>query len=84
VVVTRELPEYSTARELSYHGCERCDYCLKACPVSAISRTGIDKQKCYRHLLEVDRYFEDLPLTDVCGKCACGPCAVLSGRDAAR
>ncbi len=63
-------------RELFFSGCEGCQYCQKVCPVSALGENGLDKAACYTYLLEVDRSFHDLPLSDACGKCACGPCAM--------
>lgn len=68
------------AREVFYPGCERCDYCVKVCPVSALGDQGLDKAACYRRLLEVNEFFDDLSLSDVCGKCANGPCALKAPR----
>ncbi|NHM26418.1 epoxyqueuosine reductase [Desulfofundulus sp. TPOSR] len=53
-----------------------CTACVKLCPTGALSVEGLDKEKCYRRLLEVDAYYTDLGLCDVCGKCATGPCAL--------
>lgn len=66
------------ARELYHPFCEKCDYCVKACPVSALGAGGLNKTACYQRLLEVNEFFDDLPLTDACGKCANGPCATRS------
>ncbi len=57
--------------------CKNCRYCQKACPTGALQEKGLDKKLCYRHLLAVAAFYSDLPLSDVCGKCANGPCAVL-------
>jgi epoxyqueuosine reductase len=65
---------------------ERCLYlaggscleCVWRCPVDALSEDGLDKQRCYRHCLEVAEMYRDLGLADVCGKCALGPCALES------
>jgi len=54
-----------------------CLYCVRHCPSGALTNGGLDRQKCYDYLLEVDRYFSDLGTCDVCGKCATGPCAKL-------
>lgn len=58
-----------------YHHDGSCRQCVKLCPVGALTEEGLDKALCYRRCLEVDAYFADLGLTDVCGKCALGPCA---------
>jgi len=52
-----------------------CQFCVNHCPTGALTVQGLDKHKCYAHLLEVDKQFLDLGLCDVCGKCATGPCA---------
>lgn len=55
-----------------------CLACVKNCPTGALKVQSLDKQKCYKHVLEVDKKFTDLGLTDVCGKCVVGPCALSS------
>lgn len=60
-----------------YHRQGQCLACVKKCPTGALTPEGLDKHKCYGHLLEVDAYYDDLGLCDVCGRCATGPCAVL-------
>lgn len=52
-----------------------CNACISHCPVSALTENGFDRHRCYDWLLEVDRHFSDMPLTDVCGKCCLGVCA---------
>ncbi|MBM7865270.1 epoxyqueuosine reductase [Heliobacterium gestii] len=55
-----------------------CRACERACPTGALSTTPFDRHACYAFLLEVDQAYPDLPLSDVCGFCACaGPCAVI-------
>lgn len=76
-LVTDAYLESSAQASALYHPvCERCDYCARICPVSALRDGSFDKAACYRRLLEVNDFYSDLPLTDVCGKCACGPCAL--------
>jgi len=66
---------------------ERCRYlhdgscmiCIQRCPVGALTESGLDKHRCYEWLLQVAEGFRDLGLTDVCGKCATGPCATECG-----
>ena len=55
-----------------------CASCVGRCPVAALRTDGsFDRGRCYESLLEVDAYFSDLPLTDVCGKCAVAlPCSM--------
>jgi epoxyqueuosine reductase QueG len=65
----------SPTKEIFYPGCDNCNYCVRACPVSALGEQKFDKAACYRHLLEVNEFYDDLPLCDACGKCANGPCA---------
>jgi epoxyqueuosine reductase len=52
-----------------------CKVCVERCPVGALTETGLDKQHCYKWLLQVADQFRELGLTDACGKCATGPCA---------
>ncbi len=55
-----------------------CRYCTSMCPTGALGEDGsLDKHLCHDHLLEVDRLFPELDMTDVCGKCVVGPCAIL-------
>jgi epoxyqueuosine reductase QueG len=63
-----------------YHHDGTCGLCVARCPVSALAVDGLfDRRSCYRHLLEVDAYYADLPLTDVCGKCSVGlPCSLMN------
>ncbi|HBV87836.1 MAG TPA: (Fe-S)-binding protein [Desulfosporosinus sp.] len=55
----------------------KCQFCVKNCPTGALTLKGLDKQRCYTELLDVDKRFPDLGLCDVCGKCSVGPCASL-------
>jgi len=57
-----------------------CQKCINSCPVNAIKEDGeFDRAACYKYLLEVDAFFNDLPLTEVCGKCSVGmPCSLRS------
>lgn len=54
----------------------KCHACVSKCRYSALFKTHFDRHACYRQCLANDAHFPDLPLTDVCGKCACGvPCS---------
>lgn len=66
----RPQEEYCLYRS---HG--KCAVCVKTCPTGALTVEGLNKQRCYQQLLEVDAHYSDLGLCDVCGKCATGPCA---------
>lgn len=55
---------------------KRCHVCVAKCQYGALSRTHFDRHSCYRQCLVNDARFSSLPLTDVCGKCACEvPCS---------
>lgn len=54
----------------------QCLDCVNLCPMRALQEDGIDRQRCYKWLMRMDEYFADLPLTDVCGKCSTGRCAL--------
>ncbi len=55
----------------------KCLKCVERCVFGALTEDGLDKRKCYDILLENDKYFADLQIADVCGKCACGvPCSL--------
>ncbi|MCL6638794.1 MAG: epoxyqueuosine reductase [Firmicutes bacterium] len=78
--VVIDAPVQPTARpseELCrhYRG-RRCVVCVQRCPIGALTLEGFDRKRCYAHLLQVNSHFSDLPLCDVCGKCATGPCAL--------
>lgn len=59
---------------------EQCLDCVNLCPMKALKQDGIDRQRCYQWLLKMDSHFSDLPLTDVCGKCSMGRCALWGYR----
>lgn len=75
LVTDRYLEPDVKAGNLYHPFCEECDYCIRACPISALGDEGLNKKACYQRLLEVNEFFDDLPLCDACGKCANGPCA---------
>lgn len=77
VVTSAEIPPTPRPAEefCLYYKTGKCSYCVDHCPTRALTTQGLDKQKCYRQLLEVDASYPDLGLCDVCGKCAVGPCA---------
>lgn len=76
LVLDYELRPSSRPEQRFYEKCVKCHYCSEICPVQALGEHGLDKQLCYQYLLEIDAYYADLPVCDVCGKCATGPCAV--------
>ncbi len=63
-------------RYCGYYQDGSCNWCLEVCPVSALTRERFDRQRCYKQLLKVNKFYSDLDLCDVCGKCAVGPCAL--------
>lgn len=59
-----------------------CGVCMKNCPVSALTPTGYDRQKCYDKCKENAAVYKDYGTSygaegsEVCGKCVTGsPCA---------
>jgi epoxyqueuosine reductase len=79
LVLDAELPVEPVApreRCLYFHD-GSCLECVLRCPAGALDASApLDKQACYRRLLDVTREYEELGLVDVCGKCAIGPCSV--------
>jgi len=71
-------PEAPIVQRCSFLVDGSCKVCIQRCPSGALTESGIDKQRCYRWLLLVAENFPELGLTDVCGKCAMGPCALGS------
>jgi ferredoxin len=62
---------------------KECGKCIEACPVSALTVDGIERQACWNRLNEnraTLAYLSDLPQsTHVCGKCAAlMPCSFLN------
>lgn len=80
IVIDKELDKPGIPKPMEYETCSKCSYCIKACPCGALTDNGLDKARCYQYVLEVDDYYGNLPLCDVCGKCANGPCAVNKGK----
>lgn len=64
-----------------YKAKNKCRACITLCPTGSLSGEGIDRHRCYQQLLEVDAFYSDLGLCDVCGKCAAGPCAHTAPTD---
>lgn len=55
---------------------KECYGCVSKCRYGALFQFHFDRHACYRQCLVNDSRFNDLPLTDVCGKCACEvPCS---------
>jgi epoxyqueuosine reductase len=53
-----------------------CLACVSKCSYEALFENQYDRHRCYEQCLINKRYFRDLPLADVCGKCACEvPCS---------
>lgn len=56
---------------------KNCSHCVRSCPTGALTASGLDRQLCYKRLLEVNDHYGIIGLCDVCGKCTTGPCAVI-------
>ncbi len=55
-----------------------CQKCIEACPSGALTISGLDRETCYNHLLQIDADFSGHGELDVCGKCACAcPYAIV-------
>jgi len=55
---------------------EICSKCIDNCPSKALTVNEFDRHKCYELLLENDKMFSDLELSEVCGKCIVNlPCS---------
>lgn len=62
---------------------EGCLDCASRCPVKAVSKAGIDRQRCWDRLNFNRQHLEALTdmedSTHVCGKCAVDlPCSILT------
>lgn len=56
-----------------------CLKCVERCQYGALYADRYDRHACYRQCLANDRYYLDLDLTDVCGKCSAAvPCSVTN------
>lgn len=51
-----------------------CLRCVQSCPVGALTVDGLDKQRCWKH----QQNKRDPDLERGCGKCAIGPCAIIT------
>jgi epoxyqueuosine reductase len=78
VLAPVSAPDAPTHERCRYFHDGKCSVCVERCPVGALTEDGLDKQRCYAWLLQVDAHFRELGLADVCGKCATGPCAFKS------
>jgi epoxyqueuosine reductase QueG len=56
-----------------------CLYCLEHCPVRALGDgpDEFDRKACKQNLLAIASCSRNLNRTQVCGKCAVGPCAIF-------
>jgi len=69
-------PKVGLHEYCGYYQDGSCRWCVETCPIGALDEHRFDRHRCYKRLLEVDRFYSDLDLCDVCGKCAVGPCAL--------
>jgi len=73
VIISAEIQPTSRPQEKF---CNECLFCVKNCPVGALRKDGLDKKSCCQRLLEIDAEYSQLGPSDVCGKCAVGPCSL--------
>jgi epoxyqueuosine reductase QueG len=53
-----------------------CLACVSKCRYGALARRRFHRHACYRQCLANNAHYCDMPLVDVCGKCACEvPCS---------
>lgn len=52
----------------------KCQQCIRNCPVGALTVNSLDKQRCWKH----QQNKRDPDLERGCGKCAIGPCAIIT------
>jgi len=83
LVVDADLTQTSAGTEGSKTRCRyqldgSCAVCTARCPVGALTKEGLDKDRCYARCLQVAEQHQELGLVEVCGKCATGPCALGS------
>ena len=58
---------------------ERCQKCVNRCINGALGVKSFDRHKCYELLLENDKLYSELDLTDACGKCCVDlPCSFIN------
>ncbi len=74
------MPIEATPRPASewclHNAGRRCLACVSKCRYGALYKTRYNRQACYRQCLKNDAHYSQLPLVDVCGKCACQvPCS---------
>jgi len=56
-----------------------CQKCVERCEFGALRPEGFDRFACYRQCRANDGYYSDLPLTEICGKCAAMvPCSIVN------
>ncbi|MCD6328359.1 epoxyqueuosine reductase [bacterium] len=81
LVTTAELEpsSRSDAQLCAYLRDESCVECIEACPVGAVRPDGFDAQACYRHCIANALRLPEMPLAEVCGKCAATRCALGPG-----
>lgn len=78
LVISASLPASARPEReyCSYRRDGSCLVCVANCPVQALSADSFDRRRCYQRVLEVDAFYSELDLCDVCGRCALGPCAL--------
>jgi epoxyqueuosine reductase QueG len=56
-----------------------CQKCVERCEFGALRPQGFDRFACHRQCRANDGYHSDLPLTEICGKCAAMvPCSIVN------
>ena len=81
LVLDAELPisQIEPRERCLYHHEASCLECVQLCPVGALDiGDGLDKQACWAQLQGAAQEFSKVGRTDVCGKCAIGPCSLES------
>lgn len=57
-------------------GGRSCLMCVKECPAQALTREGLEKERCYQWLQKISVSTKTGETSPCCGKCVTGPCAL--------
>jgi len=75
IVISAEIPPTPRPEQeyCHYFRTGKCVYCVRHCPVGALTEEGLNKFRCWGH----QQNKRDPDKEKGCGKCALGPCAII-------